>query len=176
MEVARRVPPGVASFLLTSETSAEAIADHAWRVAPTAVQVVSHISIGDASRLSGLLPAGMRYVQVVHVENETALDLIDDYASYVDGFLLDSGRPSLATPELGGTGRVHDWSISAAFVRRSPRPVYLAGGLTPANVAEAIHSVRPFGLDLCTGVRTDGRLDEAKLSAFFDAVIAADRR
>jgi phosphoribosylanthranilate isomerase len=92
----------------------------------------------------------------------------------VHAFLLDSGRPSLPTPEYGGTGRTHDWAVSAEFVRRSPHPVFLAGGLSAANVSEAIRRVRPFGVDLCSGVRTDGHLDPGKLRAFVGAVLGAD--
>jgi phosphoribosylanthranilate isomerase len=113
------------------------------------------------------MPA-LRRIQVIHVEDETCLDLIGAYGSSVEAFLLDSGRPSRA--ELGGTGRTHDWSLSAAFVRRSPVPVFLAGGLTPKNVADALAQVRPFGIDVCTGVRTGGRLDPAKLASFIAAM------
>ena len=102
-------------------------------------------------------------------QSET-LELIDRYAPYVHAFLLDSGRPSLPVPELGGTGRTHDWSLSARFVERSPRPVFLAGGLKPENAAEAIRAVRPYGLDLCSGVRKDDRLSQEKLRAFMSAV------
>ena len=77
-------------------------------------------------------------------------------------------------PELGGTGRCHDWEISAAFVKESPLPVFLAGGLSPHNVKDAILQVRPFGLDLCSGVRTNGHLDADKLDAFMLAVRSAD--
>jgi phosphoribosylanthranilate isomerase len=111
---------------------------------------------------------------VIHVESESALGLIDQYAPHVHAFLLDSGRPTLPTPEYGGTGRTHDWSVSAEFVRRSPHPVFLAGGLSAGNVGEALRKVRPFGVDLCSGVRTAGRLDRDKLEAFIDAVRRTD--
>jgi phosphoribosylanthranilate isomerase len=137
------------------------------------VQIVSQITASEAAKLAQLLPATRR-VQVVHVENEGAFDLIEAYAPYIHAYLLDSGRPNLAVPELGGTGRTHDWRISAEFVRRSSLPVFLAGGLSPANVREAIRRVRPFGVDLCSGVRTEGRLDAGKLGAFIEAVRQAD--
>lgn len=172
-EIAAAVPPPVASFLLTSETQAEAIADHVRRTGASTVQIVCHISPDQSATLARLVPA-IRRVQVIHVEDSRALDLIDAYAPHVHAFLLDSGRPSLATPEFGGTGRVHDWAISAQFVRQSPRPVFLAGGLNAANVAEAIRTVRPYGLDLCSSLRTNGALDPAKLGAFVSAVAAAD--
>lgn len=167
-------PPPVATFLLTAETEALSIARHARATGVSTVQVVSHIDPRQSARLAAVLPA-VRRVQVIHVEDARALDLIEAYAPHAHAFLLDSGRPGLPTPELGGTGRVHDWALSAEFVRRSPRPVFLAGGLTPANVREAIRTVRPFGLDLCSGVRTAGRLDPDKLAAFAAAVRAADQ-
>ena len=171
--IARHVPPPVGSFLLTCETTAESIAHHIERTRPTTVQVVSHIDPAESERLARLKPDVGR-VQVIHVEDHSALALIEAYAPHVHAFLLDSGRPSAAVPEFGGTGRVHDWAVSAAFVRASPRPVFLAGGLTSQNAAEAIRQVRPFGLDLCSGVRTDGRLDPVKLNAFMAAVRIAD--
>ena len=116
----------------------------------------------------------VRRVQVIHVEDRGALERIDRYPSHLHAFLQDSGRPGLGVPELGGTGRKHDWRVSADFVRRSPRPVFLAGGLTPDNVAEAVRTVQPFGLDVCSGMRADGRLDPDKLQRFFAAVKAAD--
>ncbi len=170
-EIAATVPPPIATFLLTSETTAEEIAAHVERTGVNTVQIVTHISIDEAAKLAGLCPS-VRRVQVIHVEDRSALDLITGYAPHVHAFLLDSGRPSAAVPEFGGTGRAHDWAVSAAFVEQSPRPVFLAGGLTPDNVGEAVRQVRPFGVDLCTGVRTDDRLDAAKLNAFVAALRA----
>lgn len=170
--IARQVPPPVASVLLTSETNARDIAAHAAYTGVTAVQVVSPIPLEDSAELARRLPF-LRWIQVVHVEDASALDLIEPLSAHVGAFLLDSGRPSQSV--LGGTGQTHDWDISARFVARSPKPVFLAGGLTPANVGEAIARVRPWGVDLCTGVRTQGRLDPGKLAAFMQAVAAADR-
>jgi len=138
------------------------------------VQIVRHIDPREVALLGELQPQ-VRRVQVIHVEDRSALDLIAPYAPHVHAFLLDSGRPSAATPEFGGTGRQHDWAISAEFVRQSPVPVFLAGGLTPANVGEAIAQVCPFGLDLCSGLRRAGHLDKEKLTAFMNAVSQADR-
>jgi phosphoribosylanthranilate isomerase len=164
-EIVASVPPPVATFLLTSETRAEAIAAHVLRVGASTVQIVSHIDPVEAARLPGLIPQ-IRRVQVIHVEGEDALGLIKAYAPHNHAFLLDSGRPSAPTPELGGTGRVHDWRVSTAFVKASPLPVFLAGGLNAANVAEAIRQVGPFGVDLCSGVRSPVDLDQDKLAAF----------
>lgn len=172
--IAASVPPPVATFLLTSERTANAIAAHVHATGASTVQIVSHIVASESARLAELLPA-IRRVQVIHVEDRSALDLVPTYAPHVHAFLLDSGRPGLAVPELGGTGRVHDWTVSAALVRASPRPVFLAGGLHAGNVGEAIRSVRPFGVDVCSGVRTGGKLDSAKLEAFIGAVRREDR-
>lgn len=172
--IATVVPPPVAAFLLTAERAADAIAAHVARTGVSTVQIVSPIAAEESARLAVLLPSTRR-VQVIHVEGVDALDLIPIYSSHVHAFLLDSGRPRAAVPVLGGTGQTHDWKVSAAFVAASPRPVFLAGGLTPENVADAIAAVRPYGVDVCSGVRTDdGRLDSAKIGAFMAAVAAAD--
>ena len=162
------VPPPISTFMLTSRTTAAAISDHIDATRPTTVQIVTHLPESESRELARLQPH-VRRVQVIHVEDERALDLIPLYAPHVHAFLLDSGRPSAGVPEFGGTGRTHDWSISRAFVERSPLPVFLAGGLKAENVQEAVRAVRPFGVDLCSGVRTDGALDPDKLNAFVDA-------
>ena len=172
-EIAISVPPPVSTFLLTAETTAARISAHVRAAAPTTVQIVSHIDPSEAARLAELEP-DVRRVQVIHVEGQHALELIPAYANYVHAFLLDSGRPGALIPELGGTGRAHDWAISAMFVRASPRPVFLAGGLNAGNVGEAIERVRPFGVDLCSSVRSAGHLDATKLAAFVAAVEQAD--
>ena len=171
--ITAHVPPPVSTVLLTSRTTASAISDHVRATQPTAVQVVRHIDPSEAAALATLEPQ-VRRVQVIHVEGPEVLALVSAYAPHVHAFLLDSGRPSAPVPRYGGTGVVHDWSISAEFVRTSPKPVFLAGGLDPSNVGDAIWRVRPFGLDLCSGVRRGGQLDAGKLALFLDAVRAAD--
>jgi phosphoribosylanthranilate isomerase len=168
-DIAAAVPPPVAAFLLTSETDADGIADHVRRTGAPVVQIVNHIDPAESARLAHLVPHTRR-VQVIHVESDSALAMIADYAPHLHAFLLDSGRPDAAIPTLGGTGRVHDWAISARFVAASPLPVFLAGGLHAANVGAAIAQVRPFGVDVCSGIRSGGRLDIARLSAFVAAV------
>ncbi len=108
-------------------------------------------------------------MQVVHVLDETSIPEALAYAEVADALLLDSGNPNLTVKVLGGTGQTHDWALSRKIVEQSPIPVFLAGGLNPENVARAIETVTPFGLDLCSGVRTAGNLDPWKLEAFFRA-------
>jgi len=107
---------------------------------------------------------------VIHVEGEEAVGEARAVAPQVDGILLDSGRPSAPVKELGGTGRAHDWAVSRRVQEAVEVPVFLAGGLRPDNVASAIEVVRPFAVDVCSGVRTNGKLDGQKLDAFFAAV------
>ncbi|ARN81696.1 phosphoribosylanthranilate isomerase [Methylocystis bryophila] len=173
-EIAAFAPPPIAPFLLTSEQTADAISAHLRRTHTSTVQIVSQIDPAESAKLVELEP-NVRRVQVVHVEGPSALDLMTAYAPHVHAFLLDSGRPSAGVPELGGTGRQHDWEVSAEFVRACALPVFLAGGLSAANAVDAITRVRPFGVDLCSGVRTNGRLDAAKLCAFVQAVRRADQ-
>ena len=172
-QIAAWTPPPVSTFLLTAETTASRIAEHIAATLPTTVQIVNHIAPREVAELARLLPH-VRRVQVIHVENEQALGMIDAYAPHVHAFLLDSGKPCGAVPELGGTGRTHDWAISARFVRASPVPVFLAGGLDDSNVAVALRQVRPYGIDLCSRVRTDGQLDIMKLALLTSAVREAD--
>lgn len=168
-EIARLTPPCVETFLLTSRVTGDAIADHVEYCGTTTVQIVQHINPAEYSALIERLPT-VRRVQVIHVEDRSALDLIAAYEPYVHAFLLDSGRPNADVVELGGTGRTHDWGISAEFIGATGRPVFLAGGLSPGNVADAIDSVAPFGVDLCSGVRTENRLDAQLLDTFTAAV------
>ncbi|MCA9151326.1 MAG: phosphoribosylanthranilate isomerase [Planctomycetales bacterium] len=168
-EIAKSVPPTVESFFLSAAISGNEIASQVEYCGATAVQVVRHIDAGEYRRLIKLLP-GVRRVQVIHVEDHTALDLIEVYEPYVHAFILDGGRADAAPAELGGTGRVHDWRISAEFVRRSSKPVFLAGGIDLHNVREAIATVAPFGLDLCSGVRRANRLDPQLLNKFTENV------
>ena len=172
-DIAAAVPPPVATFLLTSRTRGDEIAEHVGHCGCSAVQVVQHIDPAEHEVIRARQPR-VRRVQVIHVEDAGALELIADYAPYVDAFLLDSGRPTATTPELGGTGRTHDWAVSRDFVARAARPVFLAGGLKPENVGEAIATVRPYGLDLCSGVRREDVLHAESLAAFMKGVKAAD--
>lgn len=164
-DIAARTPPGVETFLLTSRLSGDAIVDHVHYCGTTTVQIVQHIEVGEYRRIIKKIPSVKR-VQVVHVEDQAALEFIDMYEPYVHAFLLDSGRPNATVAELGGTGRAHDWRVSAEFVKRSSKPVFLAGGLNPRNVRDAISAVAPYGVDLCTGIRLDDRLDPRLLGEF----------
>ncbi len=173
-EIARSVPPGVATFLLTSRTGAAAIVDHVRFCGTNVVQLVDEeVEPSTYRRLRAECPA-VKIVQVIHVGGDEAVDRALALEGAVDALLLDSGRPSGEVRELGGTGRTHDWGVSARIAATVAHPVFLAGGLNAGNVREAIRIVRPFGVDLCSGVRTEGALDEAKLRDFVGAAVGAE--
>ncbi len=167
--IAASVPPPVATFLLTCQTRGGAIIAHHLRTLTSTLQLVDAPEEGAIDTIRAVLPA-VKIVQVIHVRDEGSLDEALKAAGRADALLLDSGNPSLAVKELGGTGRVHDWRLSRRIVEQSPVPVFLAGGLNAANVREAIDRVQPFAVDLCNGVRSNGRLDPMKLEDFFNAV------
>jgi phosphoribosylanthranilate isomerase len=171
-EIAATIPPPIGSFLLTSKQDVDSIVAQHRRCRTNCIQLVDRLTSGSPRELKAALP-GIAVVQVIHVTGPASVDEAVAVAGEVDAILLDSGNPSLAVKELGGTGRRHDWSLSREIRERVNVPIFLAGGLNESNVAEAVAAVAPFGLDLCSGVRTDGMLDEAKLRRFFAAVKAA---
>jgi phosphoribosylanthranilate isomerase len=166
------VPPPIATFLLTSRRDADEIIAQQRRCRTNTLQLCDYVEPSVYAKLRAALP-GIALVQVIHVTDEESLMKAKTAAEQVDALLLDSGNPALAVKELGGTGRVHDWSLSRRIRDAVPKPVFLAGGLRSSNVQEAIAAVQPFGLDLCSGVRTNDVLDEQKLRSFFEAVNAA---
>lgn len=167
--IARAVDGRVVTFLLTALRDADAIVAQHRRCETTALQLVDEVSEGAYEHIRSRLP-DVGIVQVIHIEDESAIRSAARIAPHVDALLLDSGRPTARIPELGGTGRVHNWRISREIVRSVPRPVFLAGGLRAENMGEARAQVSPFGFDICSGVRTDGRLDPAKLAAAIRAL------
>ena len=171
-EIILRVPAGILTFLLTSKQDAPPIIGQQRRTKANTLQLVDSVSFETYHELRTALP-GVSIVQVIHVTGSDAIESAISISPFVDALLLDSGNPNLKVKQLGGTGRVHDWTISKMICSQVAIPVYLAGGLNPENVAEAIRLVRPFSVDLCSGVRTNGALDEAKLSRFFAQVKTA---
>jgi len=168
-DIAGTVPPGVATFLLTCETTPEPIIAQQRYTGANTLQLVDDVAPAVYGALRAALP-GIKIVQVIHVRDESALAQSRDVSPLVDAILLDSGNPSLSIKELGGTGRAHDWAVSRRIRDGVEVPIYLAGGLNPGNIAQAIAQVQPFGVDVCSGLRTDGHLDAEKLEQFMRAV------
>jgi len=170
-QIAAVVPPSVSSFLLTSRPDTASIIAQQRRLGVNTLQICDRLESGRYEDLREAMP-GIAIVQVIHVAGEESIAEAVAVAPCVDGVLLDSGNQSLPVKELGGTGRTHDWSISRRIRELAGVPIFLAGGLNAGNVAEAIQQVGPFGVDVCNGVRTKGRLDEVKLSEFFSQMAA----
>ncbi len=168
--IARRAPDGLESFLLTSATEPEAIVAQHRRCGTTGIQLCAETTPAARRAVRKALGPDVRLVAVVHVEGREAVEAARGAAKEADAVLLDSGRPGADRPELGGTGRVHDWEVSRAICEALEVPVFLAGGLTPANVGRAIRAVQPHAVDVCSGLRTAGRLDGDKLTRFMRAV------
>lgn len=168
-EIAAKIPPGVASFLLTSRQNVKEIIAQQRRCGTNTIQLVDELLVGSYAELRLAMP-GIKLVQVIHVTGENSISEAERVAPHVDAILLDSGNPNLAVKELGGTGRTHNWRISRTIRDRIEIPLFLAGGLNADNVRAAIDEVAPYGLDICSGVRTNGRLDENKLARFFESV------
>jgi len=167
-EIAAAAPPLVTTVLLTSRTDVEGIVRQQRRTGVNAIQLCAPLDAADHLALRERLP-GIPVVRVVHVDGEAAVDEAFAVAHSVDGLLLDTGVREGPGRQLGGTGRTHDWSLSARIVAGTDVPVFLAGGLRPDNVREAIRAVRPFGVDVCSGVRSGGSLDETALASFVAA-------
>lgn len=168
-QIAKTVPPPISTFLLTSETQPQDIIAHYKKVNTTTIQIVDELEKSEYETIRDELPH-VKLVQVIHVINDKSVEDAIEVSKYVDAILLDSGNPNLKVKELGGTGRTHNWVLSSEIRKSISIPLFLAGGLNVINVRQAIEMVQPFGLDLCTGVRTEGKLDPNKLRDFFDAI------
>ena len=171
-EIARTVPPPIATFLLTARQDADSIADQHSVCGTSTLQLVDSVTPSELQRLRRKVP-NVKLVQVIHVLGENSLEEAKSLEGLVDALLLDSGNPTLHIKELGGTGRIHNWEISRRICSEVKVPIFLAGGLSAENVSQAIERVQPFGLDLCSGVRTGGQLDVQKLGEFMRAARGA---
>lgn len=161
--IVRAIPEDAKTILLTSETDAEHIATSVKSLGVKAVQIVRELPVNVLSKIRSLLPETI-ILSVVHVIDESSIEIAKSYEGISDYILLDSGKPSKGI--LGGTGAVHNWDYSKQIVAELNIPVFLAGGLNPNNVRNAVDQVKPAGVDLCSGLRTNDKLDAAKLNAF----------
>ena len=165
LKIAKSILPPISTFLLTSETSVDKIIKHHHITKTNTIQLVDQLNEGCFEQLRQAMPT-IKLVQVIHIIDERSVEEAIKISLHVDAILLDSGNPNLKTKVLGGTGKTHNWEISRKIKENIKIPVFLAGGLNPENVREAIEKVEPFGIDACSGVRTNGLLDEKKLKRF----------
>jgi phosphoribosylanthranilate isomerase len=168
--IAKTLLPPIDSFLLTSETTAEKVIEHHKKVNTTTIQIVDALTDRQYLKIRESIPH-VKLVQVIHVLDEKAIQEAIEISEFVDAILLDSGNPNLSTKVLGGTGKTHNWDISKKIRENISIPTYLAGGINKDNVRKAIEHVEPFGIDLCSSVRTNGQLDERKLEELFKALL-----
>ena len=168
-EIVRALPSETRTVLLTSKLNSNDIADQHKAVKTWGIQIVDKLPIIELKKLRKLLPK-TRLLQVVHMQDKSSVSEALSYTKFVDFILLDSGKPRAKLRTLGGTGETHDWSISREICQQSSLPVLLAGGLNPDNIVDAKKAVLPSGFDLCSGVRTDGKLDPEKLKKFMGLV------
>lgn len=168
-QIVQNIPVDTDTFLLTPKTNPYEIIEHQQLTGTNSIQLVDAVSIKDYAILRTHLP-NIKLIQVIHVTDEKSVEEAIAYAEVADMILLDSGNPNLKIKELGGTGRTHNWELSRKIVESIRKPVFLAGGLKAENIREAIQFVQPYGVDLCSGVRTDGKLDLTKLKHFFEAI------
>jgi phosphoribosylanthranilate isomerase len=166
-DLAIAIPPFLVTVLVTHLEDVGEILTLADRVPTAVVQLHSDLDPRALEELRGRL-APRKVVGKVSVEDGTALERARALEPFVDALVLDSR--DRAAGRVGGTGLVHDWSISARIAATSRVPVVLAGGLTPDNVAEAIRAVRPWGVDVNSGVEAaDGSKDPELLARFVRA-------
>lgn len=168
-KIVKSVPSETLTFLLTPQTNPSEIILHQRLTGTNCIQLVDAVKVEDYKILRDNLP-NIKLIQVIHVLDDDSVEEAIQYARFADVILLDSGNPNLAVKELGGTGRVHNWELSRKIVESITKPVFLAGGLNPENIRDAIAYVKPYGVDICSGVRTNGKLDLEKLERFFKEI------
>ncbi len=164
--IAKTVPPPTHTFLLTSETTTDNIIEHHKKVNTTTIQIVDALSGREYHKIREAIP-NVQLVQVIHVLDEGSIKEAIEISEFVDAILLDSGNPNLPTKVLGGTGKIHNWDLSKKIREEISLPIFLAGGINKDNIKKAIEHVQPYGIDLCSSVRTSGQLDERKLEELF---------
>ena len=162
-----RLPENIRTVLLTSKVMAQSIVEQHKQVKTWGIQLVDKLAQNELSILKKKLPETC-LIGVVHVRDASSISEALGYADTVDMLILDSGNPEAEKRTLGGTGQTHDWEISREICRRSSIPVLLAGGLTPGNISNAVNSVSPAGVDVCSGVRNKGLLDGSLLRQFME--------
>lgn len=169
-EMILRLPPFITKVMVTHLHTAKEVVALADQVCPDTVQLHGEIPHNEIRELRRQRPH-LRILKSFHIVDEASIEYGVPYVGIVDAFVLDS--VNVETGEIGGTGLTHDWTISRRVVARYPTPVILAGGLTPENVQDAIHAVRPYAVDVNSGLKdAQGFKDHAKIHTFVDSVKA----
>lgn len=160
----RQLPLEVIPVMVTYLNNAEEIVKVASYVIAGAVQLHSNISLPEIGKIRKALPK-IKIIKAIHVIDEKVVSEAVKFSDYVDYILLDSK----AKGKIGGTGKTHDWSISRKIILKCKKPVLLAGGLNPENVLDAVRKIKPFGVDVNSGVKAKPRVKDAeKLRKFIE--------
>ncbi len=168
-EITAAVPPSTGTFLLTAVTDVERLVEKVEACGVNTLQLWDPLDPHDYARLRAALP-GVSIVQAIHVLGRSAVDVAVAAARQADALVLDSSNPEVPFRWESQAGQTHDWAISQEIVETVDCPVLLAGGLDAGNVEFAVRTVRPYGVDVCTGVRSEDSLDRRKVVSFFEAV------
>ena len=168
-DIIGKLPKTAETVIVTHLTDPDKAADLARYTGAHTLQVHGDMRPAGVRQLVALAPS-LRLIKAVHVSGPDSLETAAAYADIAHALLLDTRTAD----RLGGTGRTHDWSISAQIVTAVPVPVYLAGGLTPDNVQRAIETVRPAGVDVNSGVKDSaGGKDRRKVGLFVSRALGA---
>ncbi len=161
-DILTALPPFVQGVIVTTHESIESIAALISVTGTSVVQCHSHITPAHISTLRVQFPY-VQFIAVVHVQDSSSVERAQSFEAAAHALLLDTSLKGTT----GGTGVTHDWSVSADIVRTVSIPVILAGGLNPENVRGAIAQVRPYAVDVRSGVcRATGEKDEEKVRTF----------
>ncbi len=151
-----QVPLEITPVMVTYLNKASDVVELARFVKPMAIQFHADITVGEIGKIRKALPK-MKIIKAVHVTGEKAIDEAKKFEDYADYILLDSKSKG----KIGGTGKTHNWNISRKIVEKCKKPVILAGGLNPENVLDAVRIVKPFGVDVNSGVKSSPRKKDA---------------
>ena len=161
------LPPFIASVAITYVDNARAAIELCRYLGVSTLQLHGAFPTRDLPLLRAGLPH-LKIIRAVHVTGPEAIAEARALERHADAIILDTY--DAATGRHGATGKVHDWSVSRALVEQVRTPMILAGGLTAENVAAAIDTVHPWGVDVHTGVEgADGRRDLERMRRFITA-------
>ena len=166
----RALPPWISPVIVTHLTEPEEILELSDRTGITTIQLHGGSTPGEVQKVRDALPPSGKVIVTLHLDQNTDFVVFKDFYPLADAFLIDSYDEK--TGRVGGTGKTNDWALAAKFVAESPLPVILAGGLNPENAAEAIRTVRPYGLDANSGLknRETGAIDPVRCRDFVSAI------
>ena len=159
-ELIKIIPRPVTSIIVTHLNNAEKIFEIVRMAEPKGIQLHGEITITEAQKLRKSFPA-LKLYKSIHIQDGMNKNDIEKWYGLADAFVADTVNP--ATGQIGGTGITHDWLLSREICRMSEIPLILAGGLNPGNIGKAIRQVRPFGVDVNSGVKSRNGFKDHRL-------------